>query len=138
MSVQMPMYLARSLLKNVSTTTTLPMAAGGQMKKAQKARQVAVAANVFVLAQAQLKTRAPIKEMMKMGLRPKRVERGLQNNGAPPMMAIWRDVRYEVWCMVTPRSSAISPYAELMPAAMKVAIMAWKATRTRFVTFCYS
>jgi hypothetical protein len=42
--VQIPIYFARSFLKNVSTTTALPIAEGGQMKKAQKARQVAIAA----------------------------------------------------------------------------------------------
>jgi hypothetical protein len=31
--VQMPMYLARSFLRNVSVTTALPMAAGGLIKK---------------------------------------------------------------------------------------------------------
>lgn len=35
--VQMPMYRARSFLKNVSMTTALPMAAGGLIKNATMA-----------------------------------------------------------------------------------------------------
>jgi hypothetical protein len=33
-TVQIPIYLARSFLKNVSVTTPLPIAAAGQIKKA--------------------------------------------------------------------------------------------------------
>src|SRR4051812_28455876 len=88
MMVQMPMYLARSFLKKVSTTTAVPIAAAGQMKNATKARHVAMAAYVFVFAQPTLKNRLPIRDMMKIGRRPYRVESGLQNRGAPPMTAI--------------------------------------------------
>jgi hypothetical protein len=35
-----------------------------------------------------LKTKAPIRDMMKMGLLPYRVDNGLQSKGEPPMMAI--------------------------------------------------
>jgi hypothetical protein len=41
-TVHMPMYLARSLLKNVSTTTALPMAEAGEMKNDVNARHVAI------------------------------------------------------------------------------------------------
>lgn len=42
MTVQTPMYLALSFLKNVSTTTALPMAFGGEMKNDWSARQAAM------------------------------------------------------------------------------------------------
>lgn len=87
-SVQMPMNLARSFLKNVSTTTALPIAEAGQMKKAAKARHVAMEPYEFVFAQAMLNSAAPIKEIMKIGRRPYRVDKGRQNKGPPPIMAI--------------------------------------------------
>jgi hypothetical protein len=95
MTVQMPIYFARSCLKNVSTTTALPIADAGEMKNAAKARHVAIAAYVSVIAQPMLKRRLPIREMRKMGRRPKRVDNGRQNSGAPPIIAIWSEVRYE-------------------------------------------
>lgn len=87
------MYLALSFLKKVSTTTALPIPLGGEIKKAWKARQVAIAAYEVLFAQPMLNTRLPIKETMKIGLRPYRVESGRQNNGAPPKTAICNEVR---------------------------------------------
>jgi hypothetical protein len=69
-TVQTPIYLALSFLKNVSTTTALPIAFGGEMKKAWNARQVAMAAYVLLFAQPMVNTMLPIREMIKMGLRP--------------------------------------------------------------------
>lgn len=100
------MYLARSFLKNVSTTTALPIADAGQMKKAVKALHTAIEAYEFVFAQAILNTRLPIREMMKIGLRPKRVDKGRQNRGPPPMIAIWSEVRYDACCRSILRSWA--------------------------------
>jgi hypothetical protein len=41
-NVQIPMYLARSFLKNVSVTTALPIAAAGLIKKATMALHTAI------------------------------------------------------------------------------------------------
>jgi hypothetical protein len=108
MTVHIPMNFALSLLKNVSTTTALPIAFGGEMKKLWKARQVAMAAYVWLFAQPTLKTKLPIKDIMKIGRRPYRVESGRQNSGAPPRMAICKEVRYDALWRLTPRSSEIS------------------------------
>ena len=103
----MPMYRARSRLKNVSTTTALPIADAGAMKKALSARHAAMEPYVFVSAHPMLKSRLPSSETRKTGRRPKRVDNGRQNSGALPRIAICSDVRYEARWMETPSSSAI-------------------------------
>jgi hypothetical protein len=70
-----------------------------------------------------------------MGLRPNRFEIGFQNIGAIPRIKIWILVRYEACVSEMPRSIEKSSNAGITPAAVKVVIMAWKATRNRLMFF---
>lgn len=70
MIVQIPMYRARSFLKNVSATTPEPMAAAGQMKKAVMARHKPMVAYECELAQPMLPTNEQAKDTRKTGRRP--------------------------------------------------------------------
>ena len=92
-NVQTPMYFALSLLKNVSATTALPIAAAGEINSAVRALHAAMDAYVGLFAQPILHTALSIRDNRKIGRRPKRWDRGFQINGPPPRMAIWRDVR---------------------------------------------
>ena len=91
--VQTPIYFALSLLKKVSATTALPMAAAGEIKNAVRALQVAMDAYVGLFAHPTLQTALSTSESRKIGRRPKRWDRGFQINGPPPRIAIWREVR---------------------------------------------
>lgn len=91
MMVQMPMNLALSFLKNVSATTPLPMAEAGEMKNAEMALQSPMVAYEGLTAHPTLPTKLQMSDTRKMGLRPKRSDRGRQISGATPRMAIWRD-----------------------------------------------
>jgi hypothetical protein len=133
--VQMPMYLPLSFLKKVSVTTPLPMADAGEMKKAVMARQSPIVAYEGLTAHPTLPTKLQMREIRKMGRRPNRWERGRQKSGAPPRTAIWRESMYEAWWIETSRSAAIWAKADCTAAAVKVAIMAWKAIMARFVSF---
>jgi len=93
MIVQIPMYFARSFLKNVSVTTADPIAPAGEMKKATSALQAAVLPYVGATAHPMLQTPDKRREMRKIGRRPNLFDSGFQNKGAPPRMAIWRDVK---------------------------------------------
>src|SRR4051812_45410813 len=95
MSVQMPMYFALSFLKKVSVTTTLPIAAAGEMKKATIALHTAIVAYVGALAHPMFPARLTMRESRKRGRRPYAFEKGFQIKGAPPRIAICSEVRYE-------------------------------------------
>lgn len=135
MTVQIPTYLARSFLKNVSVTTALPSADAGEMNQAVIARHRAIVAYDGLTAQPTFPTRLQMSEMRKIGRRPKRWDSGRQKSGALPRMAIWRESMYDARWIETPRSSAISAKTDCTAAAVKVAIMAWKAIMARLRIF---
>jgi hypothetical protein len=122
-------------LKKVSVTTAVPRALGGLIKNAVKAEQAAMDAYPGLLAEPTLLARLQINESRKMDRRPKRLDKGAQNRGAPPRIAIWRATRYETRCKLTPKSSEIMENAGTMEAAVKGPIIAWKARKTRFTVF---
>lgn len=123
-SVQIPMYFARSFLKKVSVTTALPIAPAGLMKNATIARQIAIVVYVGLLAHPIFPIKLQISEIRKTGRRPYVLQKGFHNRGAIPRMAIWRDVRYVTLWKETLRSTLMFSYAELMAEAVKVDIMA--------------
>jgi hypothetical protein len=74
-------------------------------------------------------------DISQMGLRPNQFETGFQNIGAIPRIKIWILVRYETCVSEMPKSIEKSSNAGMMPAAVNVLIMAWKAMRNRLTFF---
>jgi hypothetical protein len=74
-------------------------------------------------------------EINQIGLRPNRFEIGFQKIGAIPRIKIWRLVRYEACVREMPKSTEKSSKAGITLAAVKVVIIAWKATRNKLTFF---
>ena len=80
-------------MKKVSATTALPIAAAGEMKNAVKALHAASDAYVGLFAHPTLQTRLRMVDSRNIGRRPYRLDNGFQKRGAPPRIAICREVR---------------------------------------------
>jgi hypothetical protein len=136
--VHIPIFCARSFLKKVSTTTPLPIALAGLIKKDTRHRHKAIVPYEWLNAQPTLRTTEQRVEMSHTGRRPYLFEMGFQNSGANPSITIVILVRYETFWSEHPRSLLISSKAGMIPADVKVAMQAWNATWTRFAFFYIS